>query len=458
MLTGKDASADGAVYLVHNEDDWGELYVDWHKVPAKQHDPGNVVTLEKGGLVPQVERTNAFLWLQMPGMQFSDSYLNEHGVAIASNQCKSREDQADLTDGGIGYYLRRLMAERATTAREAVQIGGALIEQFGYHYSGRTYVIADRNEAWMMAVVKGKHWVAQRVPDDHIAIIPNYYTIQEIDLRDTMNFLGASDLISYAVERGWFDPNKVERFNFREAYADIETLYGIWNIPRHMDAISHFANEPVGYSYDLPFSFPPNEKITLESIIDVMDAHNEGTQFEVPTGFAGGNPHKTVIKRVCSEGNQYGIIAQLRKGMPDPIADVLWLAPKRPCIQPFTPWYTGITVIPERFTRGNPDRCLESHFTEKDLKKETADKAYWILKSYADKVDENYLEWSQPARTFKLKFQNEVLDQQIVFEKLFAEIYSQDQEAAISILNAFVAELADQLLDQTAVRMDQLAP
>lgn len=100
MLVGKEASADGSVFLAHNEDDWGDLYVDWHKVPRMKHKQGEKIRLEKGGTVEQVDETNAFLWLQMPGMQFSDSYLNEYGVAIASNQCRSREDKAVLTDVG----------------------------------------------------------------------------------------------------------------------------------------------------------------------------------------------------------------------------------------------------------------------------------------------------------------------------------------------------------------------
>ena len=84
-------------------------------------------------------------------MDFADSYLNEWGVTIASNACRSREDSTGLTKGGISYWLRRLMAERARTAREAVQIGGELVEKYGYDSSGRTYCIADAQEAWLMA-------------------------------------------------------------------------------------------------------------------------------------------------------------------------------------------------------------------------------------------------------------------------------------------------------------------
>jgi len=61
--------------------------------------------------------------------------------------------------------LRRIMAEKARSAREAVQLAGQLVETYGYRGSGRTYSIADKNEAWMLAVIKGRHWLARRVPD-----------------------------------------------------------------------------------------------------------------------------------------------------------------------------------------------------------------------------------------------------------------------------------------------------
>ncbi len=147
--------------FAHNEDDWGDRIVNFYKVPAMQHKAGETITLKNEGELKQVSKTYSYLWLEMPEMEFSDSYMNEWGVTIGSDACMSREKKAKLTDGGIGYWLRRAMAERATSAREAVKIGGALVEQYGYSSSGRTYCIADAHEAWMLAVVNGKHWVAQ---------------------------------------------------------------------------------------------------------------------------------------------------------------------------------------------------------------------------------------------------------------------------------------------------------
>ena len=157
--------------------------------------------------------TWAFFWSENPGLEFSDAYLNEWGVAVVSDGCPTREDDyatlvaaGEIRYGGIGYMLRRLVAERARTAREGVELAGKLVERFGYVDTGRTYVIADPREAWLVAVCAGRRWVAQRVPDDRVVILPNVHIIGEVDLADTDHFLASPDLVDYAVRRGWFDP------------------------------------------------------------------------------------------------------------------------------------------------------------------------------------------------------------------------------------------------------------
>jgi hypothetical protein len=66
-----------------------------------------------------------------------------------------KENSYPLTDGGIKYWLRRLVAERAQTAKEAVRSEGQLIRKFGYASPGRIYIIADANGGWMFAAVSG---------------------------------------------------------------------------------------------------------------------------------------------------------------------------------------------------------------------------------------------------------------------------------------------------------------
>ena len=308
ILVGKNASVDGSVLFAHNEDDYGINLVNWYKVPRIQHDENEVIDLFAGGYLEQSNETYEFLWLEMPGMHFSDSYMNEYGVTIGSDACRSKEDSAELVDGGIGYYLRRIMAERAKSAKEAVKIAGAIVDSIGYASSGRTYCIADPNESWMMSIVKGKHWVAQRIPDDHIAIIPNYYTIQNIDLSDTLNFLGSTDIIEYAIVRGWYDPNSDNEFNFRLAYGKPSSINSMVNIARNWGATNLLSSIHYELSDDFPFSFKPKEKVSIQDLMEVLKHHYENTELEDKSIKS---PHDYEVLPICSKDTQYGMIAQL---------------------------------------------------------------------------------------------------------------------------------------------------
>src|SRR5437870_1069552 len=114
--------------------------------------------------------------------------------------------------------LRRLMVERSRTARQAVEVAGSLLNRFGYVDSGRTYVVADPNEAWLLAVVRGRQWVAQRVPDDAVVILPNVYITGIVNFKDRTNWIASPNLIEYAVRRGWFDPKAGKAFDFARVY------------------------------------------------------------------------------------------------------------------------------------------------------------------------------------------------------------------------------------------------
>ncbi|MBN2173669.1 MAG: C69 family dipeptidase [Bacteroidales bacterium] len=447
ILVGKDASADGSVMFAHNEDDWGDRIVNIFKVPVAMHKPGETVQMKGGGDLSQPEKTGSYLWLEMPEMEFSDTYMNEWGVTIASDACLSREKNPEITDGGIGYWLRRGMAERAHSARDAVKIGGVLVEQYGYTSSGRTYCIADANEAWMMAVVNGKHWVAKRVPDDQVAIIPNYYTITSIDLSDTMNYYGSTDLIEYAAKNNWYDPEEDGKFNFRLAYSDPGNLENMGNIVRHWSAINHLFSNGYEIEDEFPFSYKPGKKIELTDLFQVLRNHNEGSKYDESEGYAKGNPHE-FGRAICSSTTQYGFVAQLRKDLPKEIAYVLWLAPFRPCVHPFTPWYFGMSDMPGGFAESNYRKALETHFNPIENVFEFApDNKFLEFVKDAKKVDENYGEQIDQIREQINRLEKEILQNQKTFEDRLLKMEVNEPDKLSKSVNEFSMEQLEKSME-----------
>ena len=439
MVAGQDATADGSVIIAHNEDDHGKNLVNWFRVPRKRHEPGETITLSTGAEVPQVETTYGYIWLEMPGMKFADSYMNEHGVVIASNACASREDNPELTDGGIGYWLRRLMAERAASAREAVEVAGKLIEQYGYASSGRTYSVADKNEAWILSVVNGKHWVAQRVPDDKVMVIPNYYTIKHVNLSNQEVFMGADDLISHAEKRGWYHPQRDGAFNFRKAYGHPRTLASDGNIPRKWRGLELISGRNFEMEASFPFAVKPEEKLRVEDFMSVLSDHYEGTEWDESQHYRNGEPHQHGVNSICAPHNQYGFVTHLRKELPVDIGTVMWLAPRRPCIQPYVPWYLGMKEMPEDFAQGDYLTALENHFEAPDNMYQAApEHAFVQYAQFANQVDENYGKLHEKISAFKRKSQQQMFEEQKQMEEKALELYRDDnEEAALEGLSEF---------------------
>ena len=444
MVAGKDATVDGSVIIAHNEDDHGKNLVNWYRVPRKTHEPGKTIILSTGAEVPQVETTYGYLWLEMPGMKFADSYINEHGVVIASNACASREDDPELTDGGIGYWLRRLMAERAASAREAVEVAGELIEQYGYASSGRTYSVADDHEAWVMSVVHGKHWVARRVPDEKVMVIPNYYTIRQVNLANDEVFMGSDDLIDYARKRGWYDPQKDGPFNFRKAYGHPRSLASDGNIPRKWRGLELITGQDYEMEGSFPFAVVPGKRLDVQDFMRVLGDHYEGTEWDESQRYRNGEPHDHGVNSICAPHNQYGFVTQLRDDMPVDIGTVMWLAPRRPCIQPFVPWYLGMQDIPSGFAQGDPETALDKHFEAPENMLEAApEHAFTRYARFANDVDRHYGKYYPKIHGFKTNTQQQMFREQDKVEEQALELYEKDKTKALERISEFTLKYLD---------------
>ncbi len=387
IAVGKNASKTGNVIVAHNEDDWGNLIVNIFKVPEKNHNSNEKITLLNGTTINQVSHTFSYLWFETTNQKFGDYYLNENGVSICSDACSSKEDTAT---GNIGFYLRRIVAERAISAKQAVKIAGQIISQIGYESSGRTYCIADKKEIWMLSIVKGRHWIAERVPDDMVAIIPNYYTIENVNLKDTNNFLCSKDIIDYAVKRGWYNPKTDGDFNFKKVYGNTQNLYSIGNVPRHWLGINYLADKKFNYNDNFPFAFTPKEKVAKKDLQTILSSHYENTDFET-NWKKDKNPHRNIVNRICNAGTKFSIVTELYDDRPANNAYIVWWAPLNPCINPYIPIAFGINDIPHEYQSCNIDEALKRHF---DIKKNTfevnPEHSYNIFKKYNDFINNDY--------------------------------------------------------------------
>lgn len=443
IAAGSKATADGYVLLAHNEDDGGKNFLDVHKIPAQTHTADKTVKLKNGGLVPEVEQTFAALWFQLPGQEFGDSYMNEHGVVIATDQCSSREDKGDITNGGIGFMLRRLMALRAKSARQAVQVAGALLEQFGYYDSGRTYCIADPKETWVLSVVRGKHWIAQRVPDNQVAVIANCFTIGQVNLSDKQNFIASPDLIDYAIKRSWYIPKRDGDFDFARAYSDPEALKTRANTLRMWRAISLLAKDPYKLDDRFPFSFTPKRKVKIVDLFRVLRDHYEDTEYDLTQGFKTGSPHTPANNRtICCETTRYAFVAQPRGDLPIEIGPVAWISFGRPDANPFSPWHISLLSPPAGYTQDSTEAALKTHFKKPaGFFTPGPDFAYGCYARLADLVDRQYKTRIKVVQKEWKNFENDLFKNQRKNDKNFLYLLQKNKGIALKMITNSIHEI-----------------
>ncbi len=437
IVVGQDVSVTGSVLMAHNEDDYGPQIVNHRWVPRTSHGADEVIRVNGGLTIPQVSETWGYVWSEIPGMLFSDSYINEKGVGVCSDACSSREDRSDLTGGGIDYMLRRIVAERASSSREGVHLAGELVERFGYTGSGRTYVICDPNEGWLFCVVMGRHWVAERVPDSQVAIIANTYTVQTVDLADTVNFLGSADLIDYAMARGWYNPKTSGSFSFAKVYAEPGVAADSSNIVRQWNGYRMILAEPPDITKPLPFSGRPSRKIGVRDILPVLRSHFEQTPMYAEDS-ATSCPHANRISPTCNQMTQTSFVAELRSETADGIGSAYWVCLSAPCLSCYVPFYVGSSDFPAAYT-GESVTPTEEYFHARLAQPFAVDdsSAFWTFSNMRYLVEQEYGRKADVLRTVLELVEAESLGEQGEVESEAQRLMITDPDGARRILSEY---------------------
>lgn len=205
-----DCTADGSVIFGKNSDRDPNEAQELLRMPRLTHPAGATVHCTYK-TIPQVPVTWEVLLSKPHHMWGAEMGANEHGLAAGNEALFARvpvprgsvdpttQDDRYLT----GMDLVRLALERASSARQAVDVVAALLREHGqggdcghdipifYH---NAFLFADRSEAWVMETV-GREWAAQRVTSG-VRSISNAFSIR------TQWDLCSDGLVASAVQAG----------------------------------------------------------------------------------------------------------------------------------------------------------------------------------------------------------------------------------------------------------------
>ncbi|ETO70432.1 hypothetical protein F444_13097 [Phytophthora nicotianae P1976] len=428
----RGASADNSTLIAHTDDaGGGAADLRFVRVPAHDHEPGSkravynfnggyprVVVPDRGvhyqpvndpevgktqeystplGYIPQVEHTYAY---------FDQDYgmMNEVQLSIGESTCGAKTVGWPLNiPGGKNLFgiaeLTKVALERCATARCAVDTMGTLAEKYGFYSedsgdmakpdygdSAEALVVGDKlGEVWVFHVMTGKDnagaiWAAQRVPDGHVTVVANGFTIREIDLSQPDWFMASANVHSLAEEMGWWDPKGDKPFDFTAAYgfADkdaIGPLYTgrrVWRVfdvlapSLQLDARLGSFSQYATY----PFSIMPDRQVETFQIMDLLRDHYEGTRYDMTKGLAAG-PFGAPVRWSGSAGGVIGgwerpismyrtlfaFVLQSRshKG-PDAVGGVAWYAQDAPHGSVFVPFSCAQESVPESYLLGRQSK------------------------------------------------------------------------------------------------------
>jgi dipeptidase len=456
VLVGKNASADGSVMVAHNEDDRGDIIVNLRMIKARDYGGPQKVDLGRGGFYETDGRTNGFLWIEATTQEFADSFINDHGVLITSDSCPSRVTAEDYTDGGIGYMLRRLVAEKATSARDAIRIAGELVETYGYRAAGRTYSIADKNEAWMLALLRGRRWYAERVPDDEVAVIPNHYTIRLIHPDDPDYFMGSRDIVEFATKNGWYDETRDGPFDFKKAFERPSRRDSVFdgNTLRHWRGLNLLSGKAWEISLDYPFSVKPGKRVTAEALMAVLRDHYEGTEYDATDGYKTGTPNHTKFRTICTTSTINAFVVSLDPKRPEPISVAVWLALGKPDTTVFLPLYLGVENMPPGAGLGSNTHdyplFYKQHFEDAEFKAAKGQLLHTKVLELEKTAEANYGPMHETLKKELFPAEKAFIESRPEFEADFTALYAKDKKTALKKLDEYVAAAFEKISDLTA--------
>mmetsp|Transcript_25962 Transcript_25962/g.43787 ORF Transcript_25962/g.43787 Transcript_25962/m.43787 type:complete len:653 (-) Transcript_25962:36-1994(-) len=407
LICGSKATTDGSVLASHSSDGGGTLDPRLVRIPARDFPPNSsrpvfaspenyprysgtyreapeyfpencqsttekCAALTPIGFIPQVPHTFSY---------FESTYgiMNEHQVGLAESTCSGVFSTTAVNNGGSALFsidqLSHLAMERATTAREAVSLMGSIAETYGFYGESDSFeggaeslLVTDPSEGFIFHILPDPTgtsaiWAAQRVPDDDCSVIANMFIIREINLTDSQNFLGTTNMWEIAAKEGLWSEGDPHDFTgtfsdgeYSHKYYTGRRVWGAYRLLSPQTALPALYDD-LKADRPYPVSAPVNTLLTPSDLFAVHRDWYQGTiydpgeagvlaggAFGSPDRYGGGEGESEVVgaweRTIALYRTSSSFVVQSRKWLPSEIGGVIWFgayAPHGSCFVPIMP-------------------------------------------------------------------------------------------------------------------------
>ncbi len=404
ILVGKKASYDGSTMVARNDDGF--------------YDVKKLITVEPKDQPKKYKSRIGHLEIELPDNPLrytsTPSVDTEHGIwaanginsanvamtateTITSNplvlgadpyvryeKAKSRKEKDKA--GGIGEEdLVVIVLPYIKSAREGVERLGALLEKYGT-YEANGIAFSDCSEIWWLETIGGHHWIARRVRDEEYVVMPNQFGIDYFDFDDAFGdrkeYMCSSDMREF-IEKNHLDLNLDGKVNPRNIFGSHSDADHVYNTPRAWFMARYF--NPGTYKWDgenadfnpesdnIPWSFVPEKKITVEDVKYILSSYFQGTPYNP---YAKNSDKAGVYRAIGIPRTGVMAVLQLRGYMPYELQGVEWICFGPNSFNAIFPVYTNTSKMPRYISDVTLD-CDTSNF-------------YWISRLIAALADHSY--------------------------------------------------------------------
>ncbi|MDD6381429.1 MAG: C69 family dipeptidase [Lachnospiraceae bacterium] len=408
LLVGKNASWDGSTMIARNDDSGSGKFTPKKFTVVEPEDQPR----EYESVISHVKITlpdNPQRYTAMPNALKGEGIwaacgINESGVAMTATETitsnprvlgadplveyqKKWESQnlyfgtdsvveEEGTDeekaGGIGEEdLVVITLPYVETAREGVKRLGELHEKYGT-YEENGIGISDKDEIWWFESVGGHHWIARKVDDDGVVVMPNQLGIDGLDIDDALgeqeSNMCSADLREF-IEKNHldlenhdddFDDDDDEEYDDEDdhyiinprivfgSHDDADHVYNTpraWYMLRYLDDKENYEGPEALYGPeddDLPWQVFPDNKITPEDVKYLLSSHYQGTKYDPYLSY-GDKSSAGAYRSIGINRNDFLGFAELR---PD-AEPIEWVAFGSNAFNVMAPFYTNVSQIPE---------------------------------------------------------------------------------------------------------------
>ena len=477
LIVGKGASADGSVICTYNCDGFGFASSLTYSAPGR-HAKGEMLAIRSWGAsephyIKEAEYTYAVMGL-----------MNEKQVSIVETTWGGREELQNR-EGWLDYFtLMQLALQRSASAREAILVMDALVQEYGYNETGESFAVCDKDEAWIMELIgkgpgrKGAVWVARRLPDGCVTAYANSSRIRQFPQVKKApkksnvciiegDCMYSKDVISFAREMGYYNGSDAD-FSFREAYQPMTFSKAracearVWSFFRHhydaavIDSYLPFIDGKFDVCDELPLWIEPKSKVSVRDIMADMRDHYEGTALDMTADISAGpwaSPYRNQpVNFTASDGTkmfrerpigcqQSGMtmVCQMRSFLPDAVGGVTYFNLDDATMVAYVPVYCGANIVPEPFRREN-----------NDIREFSWGSAFWVNNFVANMV---YPRWSAMIGDLR-EAQNELED---YYADDQAAVEARARELTPGELTEFVTRKTIDYTDRMMKRWEKLA-